>query len=38
MTATGLTSTRDMPPTANRFNFSRMWTVGRTDLKLLLES
>jgi ABC-2 type transport system permease protein len=25
-------------PDANRFNYSRMWTVGRTDLRQLLES
>lgn len=27
-----------LPATTNRFNWSRMWVVGRTDLKQLLES
>lgn len=28
----------DLPAVGNKFNWSRMWTVGRTDLKQLIES
>lgn len=28
----------DVPAVGNKFNWSRMWTVGRTDLKQLIES